>query len=363
MHTMSIQMQASQDRLQKQVDSLQAQLRDNEQVLHQLLQTPTGAIPPTHGARVVPSATAVEPTPLHTALAVALAVAAATALVTTATASTNVPNEPMASTTAAPAATPIAPNARTAATVAAAPPPRTTGVAPTPTAPTTRTAATVPTAAAPPPPRTTSVAAASTRGPNSLPQPAASNAFDRLQRPGDDRLGYSMSTKATTFYYDCMTKFGGQLPSFFGGKSAAVENSYKKKAKTCLDFFKAMHTDEEKNIMLPPAVSTSQALSAADAAALEGKRQVIATELAVLVATKLEHEFLSRAEARQQPAVLPRGWMEPKRLGATMKITTIESKLTGTKEKPSMWEHLKDPERLKEFAEWRKKPETWKKPR
>ena len=169
-----------------------------------------------------------------------------------------------------------------------------------------------------------------------------------------------MGKHARDFYYDCMTKFGGELPGSFAANNPVGERSCRKKAKTCLDFFKVIQTDEEKETMLPTVVSASQALSPDAAAQLEGKRRFIAQHLTELLASKLLHKYLLQAE-KQGGSTLPpslKGMKNPKTTAAAMMmVTTIESKLTGANKK--MWEHLKTPDR-QEFQRWRSDPSTWK---
>jgi hypothetical protein len=100
--------------------------------------------------------------------------------------------------------------------------------------------------------------------------------------------------------------------------------------KTCLDFFKVIQTDEEKETMLPTVVSASQALSPDAAAQLEGKRRFIAQHLTELLASKLLHEYLLQAE-KQGGSTLPpslKGMKNPKTTAAATMVTTIESKRT-----------------------------------
>ena len=83
-----------------------------------------------------------------------------------------------------------------------------------------------------------------------------------------------MGKHARDFYYDCMTKHGGELPPCFN-PDKNLHKADKLKASLCLDLYKAMQTSEESKIMLPPAVSESRSMSAHDSAQLEVRRRKI----------------------------------------------------------------------------------------
>jgi hypothetical protein len=118
--------------------------------------------------------------------------------------------------------------------------------------------------------------------------PSGEATLKRLRVANDnEKVGYDLSDKKSSdFYIDCMTLHQGELPAHFGG-THDTEKAYKQKAKTCLSFYKAMQTDEEKSTML----TTVQGLSCEDLAALKGERRKIAESLTKLLASKLTHEF------------------------------------------------------------------------
>lgn len=228
-------------------------------------------------------------------------------------------------------------------------------------------AATAATDVPPAAPTATSTPAAQAAPIPNVSAPGPSNAFTVLNRAAaNDTPAYKLTgTKASQFYYDCMTKHGGEFPPCFN-PDKKLNKADKLKASLCLDLYRAMQTSEESKIMLPPSVSESRSMSAHDTAQLEVRRRKIVLTLTELLASKLVHEFLSMAE--RQPAderpTLPAGMREaPKLQAGKFLVTSFASKLTNQVTGPLL-RHLREPLlRREEFQQWRAlDPSHWKQP-
>jgi hypothetical protein len=190
-----------------------------------------------------------------------------------------------------------------------------------------------------------------------------SNAFAVMNRAAaTDSPTYNFSTPAWKFYFHCMTKLGGGLPPCFS-LDRTTNNAHMNKARTCLNLYKAMQTDEERDIMLPPSASTSrEGRSAEELAQVEGRRVQIAQTLTQLLASKLVHEFIQKAERQVPPTDLPTSMSAaPMKQAEQFKISTFHSKFHDKTTGPLL-QHLLKPNR-EEFQQWRTLgPSGWKTP-
>ena len=280
-------------------------------------------------------------------------------------------NVPVAASTAA--ASTAAASTAAASTAAASTAATSTAAAPVTTTPVTTTpAVTAPAAAAPAvvAPAAVAPAMASTTAaqPSPIPMPnvsggGTSNAFAVMNRAAaTDSPTYNFSTPAWKFYFHCMTKLGGGLPPCFS-LDRTTNNAHMNKARTCLNLYKAMQTDEERDIMLPPSASTSrEGRSAEELAQVEGRRVQIAQTLTQLLASKLVHDFIQKAERQVPPTDLPTSMsVAPIKQAEQFKISTFHSKFHDKTTGPLL-QHLLKPNR-EEFQQWRTLgPSGWKTP-
>jgi hypothetical protein len=180
--------------------------------------------------------------------------------------------------------------------------------------------------------------------PNATQRP--SNAFTNMRSPSNTETpAYPLSKSANEFYFDCMTKYQGDVPGWFGGTmgGSGTEKANQMKARTCLSFFKAMHTDEEKKTMSTPSLP----LTPQEKTKLQGDQRTIAAKLTMLLASKLKYEFSRKLQGGKMPHDLEKNaWKK-------MLVSTIHARLTGASTK-AHFKHL-DKDRLdrNEFQQWR----------